>query len=683
MISKANNVRNIKVVKALRGDPLSIDLGASYTGTMVAQMKKNPNDNTYRQFTVVDGRYLTMTGSETSDFYNGTTLTEAVEGKWYFDVEWTPDSEGAVAQTIYTGSIIFYNDVTNSGGVQAAPIGEDLKTLHSISVNQIGHGFSVGDAINFNTNSYGLAQAITQATAGVLGLVMSVQDVDNFTYQFAGLYTEASYTEGQEYFLDPSEAGRIGNNLIYSDGEYVQYVGEATSEGLLLNIDYGHVYGSTSGGDMEKATYDPTNVEGDAFDMDNMSEGLTNLIFTDSERINLSNQSGTNTGDQDLSLLALKSNVLELDNTSAFTPNSDYEPSTKKYVDDSVANAGGGDMMKTTYDPNNVSGDAFDMDNMIEGTTNKILTATDLANISANNAKISYTDASAVAANTAKVGITPTQASDITTNNSKVSYTDSAAVAANTAKISFDSVSSTRLANTSGTNTGDQDLSGYAALADIPLEIIDEGNGNGIVRRSRNASFYGNVGLNAVDLSYADYGSTFGATGQVSFASGYANVVSGYGSAGLGTFNTITSDYAFGAGSSITLSGSGAFGIGSGVNVSGGTGGGFGVGITVSADRAMAFNGDILAGSYSSNYFGRFNELNNTNPTTWVGSDPLFVLANGTDVGNRNDAFTVLKDGTVFSDMTTAQITTRGNTALITKEYGDANYLGGGGTTET
>ena len=33
MISKANNIRNIKVVKALRGDPLSIDLGASYTGT--------------------------------------------------------------------------------------------------------------------------------------------------------------------------------------------------------------------------------------------------------------------------------------------------------------------------------------------------------------------------------------------------------------------------------------------------------------------------------------------------------------------------------------------------------------------------------------------------------------------------------------------------------------------------
>jgi hypothetical protein len=43
---------------------------------------------------------------------------------------------------------------------------------------------------------------------------------------------------------------------------------------------------------------------------------------------------GTNTGDQDLSALALKLNVLELNNTIPFTPDADYEPATKKYVDD-------------------------------------------------------------------------------------------------------------------------------------------------------------------------------------------------------------------------------------------------------------------------------------------------------------------------------------------------------------
>lgn len=40
-----------------------------------------------------------------------------------------------------------------------------------------------------------------------------------------------------------------------------------------------------------------------------------------------------------------------------------------------AAVAGGGDMLKSTYDPTSVNGDAFDMENMTEGTNNKILTA--------------------------------------------------------------------------------------------------------------------------------------------------------------------------------------------------------------------------------------------------------------------------------------------------------------------
>lgn len=44
----------------------------------------------------------------------------------------------------------------------------------------------------------------------------------------------------------------------------------------------------------------------------------------------------------DLTPYALKSNVLELDNTTTFTPSADYHPATKKYVDDNsgIANDG-------------------------------------------------------------------------------------------------------------------------------------------------------------------------------------------------------------------------------------------------------------------------------------------------------------------------------------------------------
>lgn len=49
--------------------------------------------------------------------------------------------------------------------------------------------------------------------------------------------------------------------------------------------------------------------------------------------------SGTNTGDQDLSPYALKTNVLELDNAVPFAPDADYEPATKLYVDSTISTA--------------------------------------------------------------------------------------------------------------------------------------------------------------------------------------------------------------------------------------------------------------------------------------------------------------------------------------------------------
>lgn len=50
---------------------------------------------------------------------------------------------------------------------------------------------------------------------------------------------------------------------------------------------------------------------------------------------------------------------------------------SEKAVADAISFAGGGDMLKATYDPTNKSADAFSMANMVEGTTNKILTATE------------------------------------------------------------------------------------------------------------------------------------------------------------------------------------------------------------------------------------------------------------------------------------------------------------------
>jgi hypothetical protein len=77
-------------------------------------------------------------------------------------------------------------------------------------------------------------------------------------------------------------------------------------------------------------------------DADDISDSATtNKFVTAADITKLGNLSNTNTGDQDLSGLALKTNVLEKNNTTSFTPDADYEPATKKYVDDAITASGG------------------------------------------------------------------------------------------------------------------------------------------------------------------------------------------------------------------------------------------------------------------------------------------------------------------------------------------------------
>lgn len=125
------------------------------------------------------------------------------------------------------------------------------------------------------------------------------------------------------------------------------------------------------GGDMTIATYDPTGVGGDAFDMDNMVEGTTNKILTAAERSKLSGIEANATADQtDEEIQDAVSGML--DHAAHTGASISYEDVNNRWVVTISA-----DMQKSVYDPGTVEGDAFDMGNMSEGTTNKIFTATE------------------------------------------------------------------------------------------------------------------------------------------------------------------------------------------------------------------------------------------------------------------------------------------------------------------
>jgi len=120
---------------------------------------------------------------------------------------------------------------------------------------------------------------------------------------------------------------------------------------------------------------------------------------------------------------------------------------------------GGGDMFISVYDPTTVSGDAFDMDNMVEG-TNLILTSTERTNIGTNTGKISYTDATDVGNNT----------THRTSDGSDHSYIDQSVISGSTPTFTntnfteatnknyVTDAEATVIGNTSNTNTGDQTL---------------------------------------------------------------------------------------------------------------------------------------------------------------------------------------------------------------------------------
>lgn len=86
----------------------------------------------------------------------------------------------------------------------------------------------------------------------------------------------------------------------------------------------------------------------DPLDIDNAAGPLTVMTGGEVEVYNTSL-----VGERELNLKANINDVLLLDNKNPYTPTSNYNPATKKYVDDAMASAGMGDMLKNVYDTNN------------------------------------------------------------------------------------------------------------------------------------------------------------------------------------------------------------------------------------------------------------------------------------------------------------------------------------------
>jgi len=194
------------------------------------------------------------------------------------------------------------------------------------------------------------------------------------------------------------------------------------------------------------------------------------------------------------------------------------------------------------------------------------------------------------------------------------------------------------------------------------LERITEGGNTGWRLIGRNPNNYGNIGMNAVDISTSTSASaTRGATGQYSFAQGLNTRAFGTSAVSLGTDTQATAQYSFAHGSGSQATNNSAEAGGNSTLASGNSSVAKGIG---NIARSV---GEFSVGQYGTDYTP-VNANTATNTT-----DRVFNLGNGLSDIARSDAFTVFKNGAVklFAGALTA--ITNGVAGFFTFNSADSN----------
>ncbi len=162
------------------------------------------------------------------------------------------------------------------------------------------------------------------------------------------------------------------------------------------------------------------------------------------------------------------------------------------------------------------------------------------------------------------------------------------------------------------------------------LEALDQGNGTGYrIVSVADADNYGIIGGQAIDFSFQGFSSNRGATGLFSFASGAATLANASYSVSFGQASSSTGEAAFSSGSYTIASGSNSTAMGLSAEASG--------------NNSIALGRSTIAEALNSTALGRYN-VGGGNQTTWIESDPLFEIGNGSS-SSRSNALTILKNG--------------------------------------
>lgn len=186
------------------------------------------------------------------------------------------------------------------------------------------------------------------------------------------------------------------------------------------------------------------------------------------------------------------------------------------------------------------------------------------------------------------------------------------------------------------------------------------------------------TGSQWANANTGDYSAAFGldntASGAYSFASGRNNTASGIYSFASGRNNTAAAAYSFAMGYSNSIDGSanGAFVIGNSNSVDVNGAGAFVTGTNTQgrANYASVFGVGNTATSYAEMVIGRYNNSPSSySVNSWNATEPVFVIGNGSDASNKNNALVIYKNGNISTEGTLSQSQTNPSKAVIANDF--------------
>lgn len=203
------------------------------------------------------------------------------------------------------------------------------------------------------------------------------------------------------------------------------------------------------------------------------------------------------------------------------------------------------------------------------------------------------------------------------------------------------------------------------------LEKITETGNTGHRIIGRIPANYGDIGLNAMDLSYsASASTTKGATGLISVALGNSTTASGAISTAMGSFTRATGNFSTAMGASTNAIGENATAMGFATNASGNTSTAMGYETIASGyhttamgaytkasgNRSTAVGSVTKAKSYAELAIGNYNDtLTTVNSTDWSGDDNrVFTVGTGTASNALKTGFVIQQNGNVGINTPTA-----------------------------